>query len=389
MRHVTCLMGFALAASLVTLAPAESGQPRKPPTPEAELSNRGFQHLQEDELDQALAAFAELIERYPHDHRGYAGRGRVFDRKGDYRQAIADYSEVIARVKGTAQKGSLLHGATLRRGVMYRELGAYAESLADFTTLIAKDRGDDFARRERARTLMKLDRPGEALQDIDVALWLMPSRTFHVTRAEILAALGRESEAKLAMAEATKPTSSEAKQDTKKMGPAMIRRRYMPEASCPEDDRHELTVTLEDGRVSVAPSYGGAAGSIGVGQQEGRLWFAMGAQPCRIHIALAKGDLPTDAPPAVDAAMSRTIARGATTEPIVQVFYPEPATGCTTGTYTIRVYWGLVEFRYWPTPPSEDHMQRARFSAIWRGIGLHIGFGDPSCRITAQLRPGA
>jgi tetratricopeptide (TPR) repeat protein len=101
--------------------------------------------------------------------------------------------------------GTTPESAKRRRGVMHRELGELSEAMADFIALIDADHGNAEARYERARTLLELGRPSDALTDAEVGAWLRPyTADFHSLRAQILGRLGRNEEAAAASVQAEK-----------------------------------------------------------------------------------------------------------------------------------------------------------------------------------------
>ena len=58
-------------------------------------NERGFQHLEKDRLDLALADFNKALAKAPGYAAAYQGRGCAYGRKGQYDQAIADLNRAL------------------------------------------------------------------------------------------------------------------------------------------------------------------------------------------------------------------------------------------------------------------------------------------------------
>lgn len=56
---------------------------------------RGIRWHRKGEYDEAIADYSEAIRLDPQDARGYASRGIARKRSGNYREAIADYTEAL------------------------------------------------------------------------------------------------------------------------------------------------------------------------------------------------------------------------------------------------------------------------------------------------------
>jgi tetratricopeptide (TPR) repeat protein len=56
---------------------------------------RGIAYGKKGEYDNAIADYTRAIEIDPNDAWAYCNRGGAYDEKGDYDKAIADYTQAI------------------------------------------------------------------------------------------------------------------------------------------------------------------------------------------------------------------------------------------------------------------------------------------------------
>ena len=345
--------------------------------------------------------------------------GRTLERMGNRKLARDTYSQAAASAKRPVElflDGTVPAAALRRRGMMHRELGQLAEALADFTALIDADWGNSDARQERARTLLDLGRLRDALVDSDAAVWLRPQiSVFHALRAQILSRLDRHDEAATAAIEATKYAPAhqlselgetlkgivrlskeqleelsehtelqELELALRGIAPMIVRLRFLLQKECQADDRHVLAMRLDRGRLSVRPSYAGAAGTMAVAESGERVVFMLGAEPCQVRVVLGKGDLASDSPPATDHRVLKPIQSQQAAQSVELVFYPSPTFGCAHGSATVRVYWGSVDHSYSVRQPE----LRFRFdqpAPHSKQLLVKRQFGEESCRITMQI----
>ncbi|MCA8922395.1 MAG: tetratricopeptide repeat protein, partial [Planctomycetes bacterium] len=171
-------------------------QPGRGPTPEA--SAQALARLQAaaaafsaGRVDEAHAAYEEVIELDPANPTAFGGRGvsRVYQNR--LVEALADYDLGIE----LGQRG-VPAGLYVNRGLCLGRLGRHAAALADFERVLGLEPEHVGALSSRAHCLAQLERHEEALADFDAALRLgPPSATLHVNRGTSLAALGRCEEA--------------------------------------------------------------------------------------------------------------------------------------------------------------------------------------------------
>ena len=60
-----------------------------------EIYDRALTHFGNDELDDAVAAFNELVEQYPDYIDGHIGLGHAYERQGTYDEAIQAIKKAI------------------------------------------------------------------------------------------------------------------------------------------------------------------------------------------------------------------------------------------------------------------------------------------------------
>jgi tetratricopeptide (TPR) repeat protein len=87
--------------------------------------NRGFTYLDKGDFENALADFSENIRLDPKCASAYHGRGTAYREKGEYDRAILDYTEAI---RISPKYGAAYWG----RGSCYRTRGEMTKAEADF-----------------------------------------------------------------------------------------------------------------------------------------------------------------------------------------------------------------------------------------------------------------
>jgi tetratricopeptide (TPR) repeat protein len=374
----------------------------------------------EPECNALEAAASPKCARLLQEASTFYNAALAFERRAHRKLARDTYSQAVASAKRPMElflAGTVPAAALRRRGIMHRELGQLSEAMADFTALIDADRGNPDARHERARTLLDLGRLHDALADSDAAVWLKPhAAEFHALRAQILARLDRRDESAAAAIEAEKyaparqlskveellkgiaPRLSKerleelaADRDVQELelalsgvAPVFVRQRFLLQKECQDDDRHVLAIRFEGGRVAVTPSYVGAAGAMTVAESGERLVFTLGAEPCQVRVVLAKGDPPSDAPPAADDSLRRPLQRQHGAPDVEHVFHPSAVFGCARGSATVRVYWGSLDHSY-RVEQSRVHVRLDQAADHRKQLLLKRPFGDEHCRITLQI----
>src|SRR5262245_40757540 len=106
------------------------------PEPETKSPETAFQRgvaaLTKGMYDQAIANFTEALARTPNDVEAYHNRGEAYRLKGDYDRALADYTQALT-INPTYAK------AYYARGVAYSNKDEYDQALADYTQALTLD----------------------------------------------------------------------------------------------------------------------------------------------------------------------------------------------------------------------------------------------------------
>ncbi|HNW43726.1 MAG TPA: tetratricopeptide repeat protein [Elusimicrobiales bacterium] len=108
-------------------SPVTAGEPLREPDGNAELRGyaaRGFENAGKGNYDEAIVNYSKVIELDPSKAAAYSLRGSAYSKIGEYEQAIADYSKALALDPGDA-------GTYLLRSFAYQESGQSEKAQAD------------------------------------------------------------------------------------------------------------------------------------------------------------------------------------------------------------------------------------------------------------------
>ena len=141
------------------------------PNAPAVLAQRGWDYLKLGDYKQAVADYTEAIRLDPEHTWAYYERGTVYYSLGDYERAIADYTEAI-------RLDSEYPWAHYNRGNAYYSLGDYERAIADCTEAIRLD--PDYARTYvvRGNAYRELGDYEQAIADYTEAIRLDPDYTW-------------------------------------------------------------------------------------------------------------------------------------------------------------------------------------------------------------------
>jgi tetratricopeptide (TPR) repeat protein len=114
--------GAYFAFGLAAYLQADPGAPRGA----WGYTSRGNEHLDKGEYDEALADYTEALRLDPGYACAYANRGIAHIRKGDYAQALPDLDRAIRLDPGLAD-------AYLNRGFVRHQQGLYDRAIADYS----------------------------------------------------------------------------------------------------------------------------------------------------------------------------------------------------------------------------------------------------------------
>ncbi|UCB46227.1 MAG: tetratricopeptide repeat protein [Spirochaetota bacterium] len=94
-----------------------------------DILNKGVDHLDRGEFDDAIQAFSRVIALTPDDSDAYYNRGLTYYYKGDYDRAVSDYTKVI-------EINPLDADAFINRGLIYYYRGDYDKAIDDYSNTI-------------------------------------------------------------------------------------------------------------------------------------------------------------------------------------------------------------------------------------------------------------
>jgi tetratricopeptide (TPR) repeat protein len=135
-------------------------QPRQFKSRDAEeFNNRGFAHCQKGQYDQAISDFSKAIKANPGLAPAYNNRGAVYLYKAQYDQAILDLSKAIEIDPRLAQ-------AYNNRGWAYVKKWQYDRAISDFSKSTEIDPGFVEAYYHRAIVYFRLEEYDKSLSDV-------------------------------------------------------------------------------------------------------------------------------------------------------------------------------------------------------------------------------
>jgi len=147
------------------------------------------QHFVRNRLPQALESLERARDLRPDDIHVGADRAEVLRTMGRLDEALAAFGEVLTREPRFAW-------ALTRRGETLRLLGRYDDALVDLTAAVELDPNDQVTLASRGETLRMLRRYQESIEDLDKALARDPRYVWALTsKGDSLRMLGRHAEA--------------------------------------------------------------------------------------------------------------------------------------------------------------------------------------------------
>jgi len=180
-NHRIAIIGIAVLLFLV-VASAASGQSASEKKKAEDSNKRGFDYYKKGNYDQAIAEYTEAIRLNPKFSEAYIMRGLAYSQKKDYDLAIADYDKAI-------QLDPKDKWAYIGRGSNYDDIGNYDHAIADFDKAIQLDQKFALAYKNRARIYRLKKDFTRAISDANQAVSLDPNNEINlITRG--LAYLG-------------------------------------------------------------------------------------------------------------------------------------------------------------------------------------------------------
>lgn len=129
---------------------------------------RGLAAHERGDYDQAIRDYTEAIRINPENADAYYSRGFAYHRKGDYDEEIRDYDQAILINPNYAK-------AYDARGLAHHNKGDYARAIQDYNEAIRISPEDANAYNNRCWTYGLMRRPDDALRDCNESLRLRPN----------------------------------------------------------------------------------------------------------------------------------------------------------------------------------------------------------------------
>jgi tetratricopeptide (TPR) repeat protein len=150
---------------------------------------RGYAYDRIGEYKLSIADYTEVILLDPEYALAYNNRGIAYAEMGDYEQAIADYTEAIR----LDPKCVLAYN---NRGIVYAEMGEYELAIADYTEVIRLDPEHVSAYHNRALNYERTGEYEQALADYTEAIRRAPDPTYpYCRRGSFYAEMGNYEQA--------------------------------------------------------------------------------------------------------------------------------------------------------------------------------------------------
>lgn len=173
---LTALLAFIIAASL-------TGQNGK------KYFKAGKDFVEGNKLEDAIAQFTSAIGLEPSNTEYYLSRGKVYEQLMKYPEAKADYEKIIVFEPKNAD-------AFVRLGVVENRMNNYTAALNFLNRATSLAKRDHEAYKEKAITLLGLQKYDQALRSSDTALLIKPDAMDYHYRGVIYARLRNDVMAK-------------------------------------------------------------------------------------------------------------------------------------------------------------------------------------------------
>jgi len=132
--------------------------------------NNGVSSFDKGEYDQAIADYTQAITLDPNYTEAYHNRGMTYRSKGNYDQAISDYTQAITLNPDSPQTSLSYNG----RGIAYADQKEYDQAIVDFTEAIVLDPDYAEAYHNRGLTYHNKGNYDQALSDYAQTIALDP-----------------------------------------------------------------------------------------------------------------------------------------------------------------------------------------------------------------------
>lgn len=132
-------------------------------------ANRGDNYLNSGNYDLAIAEYTRAIELESNSRALYYSRGLAYHQKGDFGNAVDDFSFVFTLPSNVVVGDADVYYA---RGQSYEDSGKHELAIADFTQFISLQPSNVFGYTNRAVSFESLGQFDEAIEDMEQALEL-------------------------------------------------------------------------------------------------------------------------------------------------------------------------------------------------------------------------
>ncbi|MEO0894969.1 MAG: caspase family protein [Bacteroidota bacterium] len=177
--QITCLLALILSFCTATLAQRQTNDNRR-----LQEIGRKLEHTGR-ELLRIIDTYSQQVTRNPNDAAAFNNRAAAYFERGDYRQAIMDYSNAI-RLYNTSQHSHMAR-MHYKRGLCYYILGEYASAEKDFSSAIQyrPDAADSYYFRGKIRKIIYRNLPS-ARGDLNMVLRKSSTPTVQGAFAKLL-----------------------------------------------------------------------------------------------------------------------------------------------------------------------------------------------------------
>ncbi|KFM29193.1 Endoplasmin-like protein [Auxenochlorella protothecoides] len=147
---------------------------------EGEATNMVQKGLNAPTLEQEIAAWSEVVDRYSLSNEPWAAEvaGRALGNRGNARARQGDMEGALADLDAAADKCPWAVDPVLKRGVVLEALGRWDDAIADFTEVLAVAPRDPAAWNNMGNAHAGAGRYAEALAYYDGAVQLAPAFSF-------------------------------------------------------------------------------------------------------------------------------------------------------------------------------------------------------------------
>jgi tetratricopeptide (TPR) repeat protein len=157
------------ALRVTTGADSIAAKPRQARTA-AELTDEGFLHTKNDEIERAVGCYEAAIKLAPTYARAYANLGFVLNKQGEYERAI----EILSKGIEISNDSAILHRLHDNRGFARSNLKHYEDAIADFTTALEHNPNNPRVYYHRAESKALAEHYEDAYSDVLRALRIDP-----------------------------------------------------------------------------------------------------------------------------------------------------------------------------------------------------------------------